>query len=108
MGKIMKEGIQYGVGGLQEASDISYGTGSVADALDELTSYRIVTGSGTTDSAGSLAVNYGLTFASNPTVMVIADAWTPVAVSVAGIGKTTVTLRSTANTTLHWMAYGIV
>ena len=38
MGKIMKEGKQYGVGGTQKASEITYGTGTVSDALNTLTS----------------------------------------------------------------------
>lgn len=36
MGKIMKEGVQYGVGGTQKASEITYDTGTVADALNRI------------------------------------------------------------------------
>ena len=36
MGKIMKDGIQYGVGGVTDASDIKYGSTDVESALDDL------------------------------------------------------------------------
>lgn len=36
MGKIMKDGKQYGVGGISDASDIAYGSGTVESALDAL------------------------------------------------------------------------
>ncbi len=36
MGKIMKDGIQYGVGGITDASDIKYGSTDVESALDDL------------------------------------------------------------------------
>ena len=36
MGKIMKDGIQYGVGSITDASDIKYGSTNVESALDNL------------------------------------------------------------------------
>ena len=36
MGKIMKDGIQYGVGGITDASDIKYGSTDVESALNDL------------------------------------------------------------------------
>lgn len=36
MGKIMKDGIQYGVGGMTDASDVKYGSTDVETALDDL------------------------------------------------------------------------
>ena len=37
MGKIMMNGIQYGVGGMTDASDVKYDDTDVASALDDLT-----------------------------------------------------------------------
>lgn len=56
MGKIMKDGKQYGVGGTQQADEIVYGTGTVESALNTLNDKRILfeTVSGTTTASGAL------------------------------------------------------
>ena len=58
MGKIMKDGIQYGVGGVTDASDIKYGSTDVESALNDLNNglpyLQEVTG--TTTSAGLITL----------------------------------------------------
>ena len=69
---------------------------------------HIVSGTATTDNDGSALIHYGVTFSSIPVVCANADSWTPTAVSLAGITKDSVTLRSLANKTLDWIACGQV
>ena len=48
MGKIMKDGIQYGVGGITDASDIKYGSTDVESALNNFHKFAAPSSSGLT------------------------------------------------------------
>lgn len=68
--------------------------------------YITQSGKATTDSNGSATVAYPKVFAEVPAIAVTSDAWNPSAGSVAGVGQTYFTLRGSANTAYHWLAYG--
>lgn len=63
-------------------------------------------GSGTADSAGSLALTFSPAFNAIPSITASNDGWNPVACGFAGLGNSYGTLRTSANTKVYWQAIG--
>lgn len=63
-------------------------------------------GTATTDSNGSYTVSLPMEFKDNPAVSFMSDGWNPVSCSVAGLGKGSFTIRSSASKIVYYIAIG--